>query len=219
MKKIALTLLVFAGALFLSAPPVSAITLTFEDFKLTCDSSPHPPIPQAPYSCVITNGYSGMNWDNFNALDSILNCNAAGHTTDGEVKGTVSGSICLFNPWGKPASILTTAPIVLHSAYLTGAWRDGMSLQADGYRAGALVYSKSIIVSAYSPTLVSYEFNNVDKVVWTSNGGTNAGYGADGTQFAMDNLSYDLVPEPSSILALLCGIGGIGGVMLRKKSV
>lgn len=35
---------------------------------------------------------------------------------------------------------------------------------------------------------------------------------------AIDNITITTVPEPSSIFALLCGMGGLGGIMWRRKS-
>lgn len=42
--------------------------------------------------------------------------------------------------------------------------------------------------------------------------------GSNGLQgFCVDNMTVTPVPEPSSLLALLCGIGGISGMIWRRK--
>ncbi len=187
-------------------PRAYAITLTFEGL-----------IPAGAYYAPIANGYGGLNWENFRVLDTST------YTPfpSGYYYGTVSGTNVAYNSWADPASIMTInsdVPILVHSAYLTGAWHDGLYIKAEGYLGNVLKYTKTVTVSAYFPTLVSYEFGNVDEVVWSSWGGTPAPeYSRSGTQFAMDDLNYDFAPEPSSLLALLSGIGGLGGLVWRKR--
>ena len=203
IKKYAVVVVVLVIACA-GAIPAHAVTLTFEDLKSICNTTP---FEYGYYNTVIQNGYGGLNWSNFMAIDAPQAYPVSGYTN-----GRVSGDIVIYNGWADPASVLqTTAPIVLHSAYLTGAWDDGLRVKADGYLGGVLKYTKTVTLSYYQPTFVNYGFNNVDRIEWSSLGGTH---------FAMDNLSYDIapVPEPSSILTLLCGIGTLGGLVLRRRS-
>lgn len=216
MKAIAiacLSICLLAISYSLSAPAY-AMTLNFEDLKSSCDAGGDLHIYR------VQDGYGGLKWSNFYAMDSPEYNSYSGWQQSGYANGLVSGSVVLFNYAGDPATMLTSsAPMTLHSVYLTGAWDDQLSVRADAYLHGVLVGSKSVSVSAYHPTPVSYEFSNVDRVVWTASYGHNAGFGGFGTYLVMDDLSYDLVPEPSSTLALLCGIGGMGGIMLKRRPV
>ena len=199
-KAIAITLMSMLVVICVCTVPVQAVTLDFEGI------GSYVPIP---------NGYGMLNWQNFWVVDPVRE----GLVPSGYVNGIVSGTHVAYNAFADPASILqTTSPIVLHSTYLTGAWNNGLSIRADGYLGGILKYTKTVTVSAFDHTLVSYEFINVDRVQWTSWGGVNAGFGGSGTHFAMDDLSYDAVPEPSSLLALAIGAGGlIGRFSFRSK--
>lgn len=214
MKKAATFLFCIFTVITLHTSPANAVTLTFEDLQsLAAVANPwysYGKIAQAP------NGYGGLNWQNLWVLDVYT---FTWSPTSGYRNGVVSGAMVANNSGGTPLSMLAlSTPFTLHSAYLTGAWNNGLTVQAVGYRSNVQVYSKTVTVSALSPTMVSYDFANVDKITWSSSGGTNAGLGGSGQLFAMDNLSYDFVPEPSSILSLLCGIGGMGGMMRRRKS-
>jgi len=57
----------------------------------------------------------------------------------------------------------------------------------------------------------SYSGSLVSRVVVTFNS-------AVAPRFAIDNLTYDgVIPEPSTVLALLCGVAGMGGLLWRRR--
>lgn len=212
MGKTATLVLCICAALTLCTAPTHATTLTFEDLQsLAAVANPwyqYGKIAEAP------NGYSGFTWTNLWVMD----VNTYAYNPCGYRYGAVSGAMVAYNSGATTMSLASPTRITLHSAYLTGAWNNGLIVTALGYRSGVLAYTKTVTVSAFSPTLISYEFANVDTVTWSSSGGTNAGFGGAGQVFVMDNLTYGSVPEPSSILALLCGVCGMGGMVWRRKS-
>lgn len=153
---------------------------------------------------VIPNNYGGLQWQNFNYLD-VLNYDVS---PAGYNNANVSGTNVAFNANSNPAKITGTT-FDLDSAYLTGAWRDGLQVEVQGYVGGVLTYDNTYTVNTSGPDLINFNYLGVDEVIFTSSGGTlNPAYhdpdrGAAAEQFAMDNLSITFpVPEPSTIALL-----------------
>ena len=185
-----------------------ATVLTFEDL---------PPISNyAP----IPNSYGGFNWDNF----SYRNGSDPAISRTGYDTGRVSGNNVAYNSSGNPA-IVNDGVFNFNSAYLTAAWNDGLSVTVEGLRNGSLLYSKNVVVDTKKPTLVNFDYLDVDAVRFTSSGGTEPDYlinkGGD-VQFALDNFTFNetpkSVPEPTLVLALLSvSTVGVGSMLKRKQ--
>jgi hypothetical protein len=60
---------------------------------------------------------------------------------------------------------------------------------------------------------------DIDRLTFTSSGGQNAGFpGGGGEAFAMDNFTFEFIPEPSSLL--LATLGGVSlAAILRRRRV
>ena len=161
----------------------------------------------------VPNGYGGLNWTNFYALDATDLTFPNGYTN-----GVVSPNNVAYNGNGNIAFITPGAAFGTTfnflGAYFTGAWRDGLSIEIIGGLNGKTVYDNTITVNSESPTYYALNYTNINELDFISYGGTYEGYGLDGTQFAMDGLS---VPEPS--LLILVGLGAAGlGLRLRRKA-
>ena len=82
-------------------------------------------------------------------------------------------------------------------------------------------YSETVVVDITGLTLFDFDFLGIDTLVFTSFGGVNPGLNGDGTQFVMDNFTFNEtkgVPEPASTLGLLAfGALGASSVLKRKK--
>ena len=128
-------------------------------------------------------GYGGLTWSNFNyTIGSSL-------PNSGYPAGTVSLPDAAYNPYGNPASIISTGQVNFVSAYLTAAWNDNLQVQVKGYSGGTLVYSNSYILSATAPTLINFNYLGVNEIDFISSGGTpHPGYSGSGTHFVMDNV-------------------------------
>lgn len=190
------TLLV-AALLTTGVVNASASTLTFEG--LTDRNS-------------ITNGYGGLSWNNFSALDT------SSYTASGYVNGTVSGNMVAYNAYGQPASITSLTAFTLNSAFFTGAWNNGLTIHVTG--SGATNYATDIVVSTTTPTNYVFNWTGLTSVNFSTFGGTPAGYSGSGTHFAMDNLTINVaaVPEPETYALLLAGLGVIGAAARRRKA-
>jgi hypothetical protein len=184
---------VVLGGALMAAPACFAGVITFDDIA----------VAPAPY-VLITNGYQSLDWSNFYAAY------APGDPNSGYLAGMVSPPNVAFNGGGNPASFSSVTPFTLTSAYFTGAWNDGLNITIQGLNGATVVDSTTIVVSATSPTLYSFDWTGLTAVDFASSGGTpHPGYDGAGTQFALDNLTINAVPEPSTALLTCIGLGGL----------
>jgi photosystem II stability/assembly factor-like uncharacterized protein len=143
-------------------------------------------LPENTSGIPVTNGYAGLNWNNFYETDG-LNF-AAGNS--GYHAGVVSTNNLIADGLGNPASITNSTPFGLVSGYFTAAWNDNLQLEIQGYNGGVLVYDVTNILSATNSTFISLNFLSVTRVTFIPSGGTpHLAYGPSSAQhFAADNL-------------------------------
>jgi hypothetical protein len=65
--------------------------------------------------------------------------------------------------------------------------------------------------------LFNFNYEDIDALRFVSFGGTNAGLGGGGVQFAMDDFTFSAVPIPPSVWLFGSGLLGLIG-MTRKKA-
>ena len=190
-----LTLLTFPAI-----PTSSGNEITFDDI----------PIPTA---AGLSNGYSGLNWGNFEILNAFY------FPVSGYYYGMVSPSNVALNAMGAPAEIDSAGTnFNFLSVYLTGAWYSNLNIEVEGFRSGTLLYDTTVVVAATSPTLFTFNYVNIDRLYFNSFGGQYAGFGHIGEHFAMDNLSVEFVPEPSSLLLATVGALLLWPLLKRKRA-
>jgi len=148
----------------------------------------------------IPNGYGGLQWNNFFVLNTAQELSSFGR--NGEVNGVVSPPNVAFNGEGT-AAFISDGSFNLNSAYLMAAWNDGLQVEVQGFVGATLIYDNTYTVSTLGSTLVNFNYLGVDEVNFISSGGVPHGYTSGlGTQFAMDNLSITLVPEPPTFASV-----------------
>jgi hypothetical protein len=151
---------------------------------------------------LITNGYGGLQWQNFGYEDGVNVNPGAPPPTVGTRNGIVSPNDAAFNVFGAPASLhvpFSEESFNLDSAYLTAARNDGLQVEVQGFVFHELIYDNTFTVNTAGPMLVHFNYLGVDTVRFISSGGTpNSGNSA--TQFVMDNLNVTFVPEPSTFV-------------------
>jgi hypothetical protein len=165
----------------------------------------------------LTNGYHGFDWNNFYVLQSAnINCS---YTASGYVNGLVSSPNVAYNAYGSPAQVSSANPFTFNSVYMTAAWHNGLTVVVTGYLGATQLYQQTFTLNTYAATQFVFNWSGVDKVDFTSYGGTNPGYGGDGTHVAFDDmdLNSNVTPEPATLLLLGSGLTGIGGVIRRRR--
>lgn len=180
----------------LSMGQAQAVVATFDDLPNTIDWIP--------------NGYQGFNWNNFAYVNPV----GFGLSGTGYDYGTVSSPNVAFNNAGNPASVsVASGQFDFKSAYLTGAWRNGLNILVEGFLGGVSKYSQTVTVNSTSPTKFSFNYLGIDNLRFTSSGGVNAGYGSSNRQFALDNFEAAPVPEPTTMLGSLV----VGGFLVNRS--
>ena len=202
--------IIIAALLAAAAVPSAAVTITFDDIANTVATPVSPPN-------VLYNGYL---WSNFYVFDSAYFVSLPIGGPTGYGAGTISPNSVAYN-FGGPATVHSTQDFYVNSGYFTGAWRDGLTVNIDGFNNGQLVFSQSLIVSSTTPSFVNFAHIAVDSVEFTSSGGIhNPLYRTgDGDNFALDNLTLSTVPEPASWAFMLAGFTLVGGALRRRASL
>jgi hypothetical protein len=168
----------------------NATTLTFDDL-------PNPKYPGG----TVPIGYGGLNWTNFGYFDATTNPGPSGYQN-----AVVSPNTIVANKWGDPAAT-SDGLFTFNSAYFTAAWNDRLNIHVDGYKSGSVLYSTNFTVNTDKPSFKVFNWQNIDKISFSSSGGVPHGYSGSGVNFAMDNFTFNAVPEPSTMVIL--GMGGI----------
>lgn len=197
-------LVVLSASFLLATSPCLADVITFDDIN-TGTSGSDVLVP-------ISSGYHGFNWSNFGAIFALSHAPISGYAA-----GLISPPNEAFNEGGTPANFSSTTPFTFASGYFTGAWNEGLNITIQGFTGATLVDSTTIVVSSTAPTLETFNWAGLTEVTFNSFGGTpNPTYAphGSGTQFALDNLTVNTVPEPGALP--LVGVAG-GLILLSRK--
>ena len=162
----------------------------------------------------ITNGYAGVNWSGFVAVNSYLFNNKYANT--GVRNGMVSASNVACNAFGGIATISSSGDFILSNIDLSSCWLTGMSVGLKGFNGASQVYGTTVVVNTTGPTLLTLDWQNISSCTFTSFGGSNAGLGSTMETFVVDNVALSTVPEPSAFLLASVGALAIWFGMRRK---
>jgi hypothetical protein len=178
-----------------------ALTLKFDDISTN-------------YFTPMPNAYGGLDWSNF-FVENGTNANAS---NTGYANGIVSQNNAAYNGAGLPAEISSNVAFTFNSAYLTGAWSNGLNILIEGYANGILSNSQTVTVDTTSPTLFSLNWSNINRLKFSASGGTDIFSSTlKRTHFAMDNFTFNEPVTPVPTPALLPGLVGLGFGVLRKR--
>jgi hypothetical protein len=182
----------------------SQTLVTFDDLSATPPGS-------------IPNGYQGLDWSNdFWVLNAPGVANSGGGT-NGFYYGMVSPSNVAFNAGGHPTEIDSATNFDFFSAYLTGAWNSNLNIEVEGFNGATLLYSNIVVAGATNPTLFTFNYMDIDRLYFDSYGGEPA-FGVNGNIFVMDNMTFEFIPEPSTILLTVLGAAPLCAFLIRKRT-
>lgn len=176
-------------------------------------------------------GYGNLRWSQNGNINDFRVVEAAGFlarnpgvpANNGITHGLVSGSWVAINGGGGDVWFETLNPSAPHfnldSAYMSAAYYNGLQVDISGYRNGVQVYSMTTTPLSYNAGLVTFNWSDVDKVLFHSQ--QNSGTVIDNQStynhaFVMDNLSITPVPEPDRAAMLLAGLGLMAAVARRR---
>jgi hypothetical protein len=182
-----LRLLAVLSACFLPATSTAlAAVITFDDLSAV----------GCPPSGTVPNGYAGLGWNNFGYTNAtIFPCSVEGYGT-----ALTSSPNVAFNVFGNPASITSVTPFTLVSGDFAAAWNDGLLVSITAKLGATTVGTFNFTLNTTTRVLeTGFNFGPVTELDFSSSGGTpnpNLIQFGFGTQFALDNLAINPVPEP-----------------------
>ncbi len=185
MKK----LLLFALLAVLSLLPTQAALITFDDLP-----GRHQVVP---------NGYAGLDWTGFTYTDTTSDW------APGFEFGKISGPNVAYNTNAMPSVIASSTAFDLNSAYLTSAYADSKKVTVIGYLNGVEKYHNTYTLSTTSAQLIDFNYLGIDRVEFVDI--VEIINGRDTSQFILDNVTVNAVPEPATCLA---GVGALAMVAL-----
>jgi hypothetical protein len=193
-----------------STQPAAALTITFDDLADTSAGFGGTPI---------ANGYQGLNWTNWNTLNTADF--TANFGPNGAQPGTVSQTNVAYNPTGGEAIFSAASPFTLNSFYLTAVWQDDLPVTVTGLLGGIVEDTETVTPLATGPTLETFNWADISEVEILPGIGTNhSGYSGSGTQVSIDNLTLTptiTTPEPSTLAILGAGLAGLSVVRRRRR--
>ncbi len=123
------------------------------------------------------------------------------------------GTGVVFNGNGTQGMVVsspTSTKFNFNGAYLTGAWNDGLNVTVTAFLNSVQVDTQTVTTSFSTATFFTFNFTNIDTLKFTSSGGTQApNVDGSGPEFVMDNFTFTIVPEPSTLALLALGALGL----------
>jgi hypothetical protein len=210
-KSLLLLLSFLALLVFSAASTRSQTIITFDDIPLN-----------TPAAVSLTNTYQGLVWSNCYIGNGILNPQIgapAPPLTNGFYYGVVSLSNMAVMAFGGASEVDSPgASFNFLGAYLTGGWRSNLNIEVQGFTGPTLLYNTTVVASATAPTLFPFDYQNINRLLFSSSGGVPAfPVGGGPTNFAMDNFTFEFVPEPSPLLLATGGALLLWPLLKRKR--
>lgn len=133
----------------------------------------------------VPSGYHLLDWSGFQSLDGV------DYSPPNGYQAAVQSDLNVIYPFNGSNASISAGMFDLLSLYATAAYNDNVKLEAKGYINGTLVYDQTNTLSATVATFIQYNFYGVERVDFSSSGGTpHGGYlGGSGPYFAFDDVT------------------------------
>jgi hypothetical protein len=79
------------------------------------------------------------------------------------------------------------------------------------------MYDQTVVLAGTAATQVVFSYMDIDRLDFISSGG-NPVLGVDSPIFTLDNLSFEFIPEPSSLLLATFGALVLWPLLKRKRT-
>jgi hypothetical protein len=133
-------------------------------------------------------------------------------------KAAVSGDYLAYNGDNNKETYIyavNNETFTLNDGYFLSV-RDTYNMTAYGFRNNEIVTSKIFELNTESPKLITFNFSDIDKVLFQTDINSYPKF------FAMDNLRINEAvptPEPSAMVLGLLSLGGLFGFRKRNKKI
>lgn len=169
-------------------------------------------------STFLQSNYHGLVWNSFAVGNGILSPDINGHITNGYYYGVVSPSnVAVVGFAGTSVIDSPGTNFDFLSAYFTGGWNSNLNIEVQGFNGTTLVYDTIVIASATNPTLFTFNYLDISSLDFTGSGGLSAFDGVVDAGFAMDNFTFEFVPEPSPLLLTAAGLLTLRAFVKRSR--
>jgi hypothetical protein len=172
-------------------------------------------------------GYQGLTWNGILCNNAILFTNVAAlrksptNGLTGNYYGMVSSSNVVVLDYGGNSEIDSSSTnFNFLSAYLTGEIFSNLNIEVQGFSGTNLLYDQTVVASATNETLFTFNYLDINRLVFISSGGLPA-FGITDSEFTysiMDNFTIEFVPEPSSLLLATAGALLLCRLLKRKRA-
>jgi hypothetical protein len=218
-----LSLAVIPLLVLCSASTRSQTVVTFDDLSETGSGS---------YISYNNQGYEGLIWNSIDVNNAILFTNVLPNLFPGAPTNGLSGDYYGMVSASNVAEMFGSNDAIPNSeidspntnfnflsAYFTGAWNSNLNIEVQGFRGTNLVYDQIVVANATNPTLFTFNFLDIDRLYFNSYGGQPAFSGLNyPDEFIMDNMTFEFIPEPSSLLLAAMGAVTLCAFLRRKRA-
>lgn len=146
--------------------------------------------------------YGGFIWNKINVIHKNFFKDNFG-INSGYENGVVSGGYVAVNKAAETATVIKDdEPFDFNGVFLAAAWNNALNINVVGKLNGVEKYNRTVTVDVDFPTWFDFNFLGIDELVFSSSGGTNAGFGWRGEHFVMDNFTFNesaQTPEPTCL--------------------